>query len=153
MREHLPPDVRQFLRRLLGPHTGLEYVAGLFVAKLPSYRLHHALYRAAGLTLAPMAHIHKGLELRRPSGVTIGEDTVIGFDSILDGRSGLVLGKHVNLSSEVAIWTLQHDHRDPLFSAVGAPVHVGDYAWLSFRATILRASRSARRPSLVPGPS
>lgn len=56
---------------------------------------------------------------------------------ILDGRKGLVIGDHVNLSSEVMIWTLQHDMNDSGFKAVGGPVEIGDYAWVSARAIIL----------------
>jgi acetyltransferase-like isoleucine patch superfamily enzyme len=69
--------------------------------------------------------------------VTIGDGSVIGFDAILDGRGGLTIGRNVNLSSEVAIWTAQHDHRSPTFAARCAPVTIGDRAWLSFRTTIL----------------
>jgi acetyltransferase-like isoleucine patch superfamily enzyme len=90
-----------------------------------------------GLQLERGAVVHRGLELRAASRIRIGEGSVIGFDSILDGRAGLDIGRHVNVSSSVAIWTLEHDHRDPYFGARGAPVVVGDRAWLSFRCTVL----------------
>lgn len=107
------------------------------VGWLPARRLRHRLYRRMGLQLHPTAVIHRGLEIRHPHRVSIGAGTVVGFDVILDGRRHITIGDHVNLSSEVAIWTLQHDYRDPDFAEVGAPVVVGDRAWLSFRATIL----------------
>ena len=153
IREHLSPRQRRALHRLRhrGFEMGLAYTLVALTAKLPSYRARHALYRAAGMSLAPRAHIHKGLELRHPAGVSIGADTVVGFDCILDGRCGIVLGAHVNLSSQVAIWTLQHDHRDPGFATVGAPVIVGDHAWLSFRATLLPGVRIGERAVIAAG--
>lgn len=89
------------------------------------------------LDLAPTAKIHKGLEVRSGRNVRIGPGTVIGQDALLDGRQGICLGENVNLSGEVAIFTLQHDVSSPDFSAIGGPVTVGDRAWLSFRTTIL----------------
>lgn len=46
---------------------------------------------------------------------TIGERSVIGNDCILDGRNGTQIGKDVNISSGVSIWTLQHDVNDSEF--------------------------------------
>jgi len=61
----------------------------------------------------------------------------VGTDAILDGRGGITLGDNVNLSSQAAIWTMQHVPDDPDFGVVSAPVRVEDRAWISFRATIL----------------
>jgi acetyltransferase-like isoleucine patch superfamily enzyme len=55
----------------------------------------------------------------------------------LDGRNGITIGKNVNFSSEVALWTLQHDYNSPTFATSGGPIVIGDRAWISFRATIL----------------
>jgi acetyltransferase-like isoleucine patch superfamily enzyme len=90
-----------------------------------------------GVRLGRGALVHRGLELRAPTRVRIGAGSVIGFDAILDGRKGIEIGRQVNISSSVAIWTLQHDHRDPQFRARGGPVVIGDRAWLSFRCTVL----------------
>ncbi len=123
--------------RLRGARSGAGLQVGLILGHVPSRRLRHAVYRAMGLTLGDGAVIYRGLELRDPGRVRIGEGSVIGFDAVLDGRFGITIGRHVNLSSQVAIWTMQHDHRDPAFRARGAPVSIGDRAWLSFRVTLL----------------
>lgn len=117
--------------------AGARLQAVFWIGHVPVRKLRHACYRRMGLALGPGAIVHRGLELRAANGVRIGEGTVIGFDVILDGRRGIVIGRHVNVSSEVAIWTLQHDHHDPRFGANGARVTIGDRAWLSFRATVL----------------
>jgi acetyltransferase-like isoleucine patch superfamily enzyme len=117
--------------------AGAAVQGGFVIARLPARWLRHRLYRRMGMRLAPTACIHRGLEVRAPAAIEIGDGSVIGFDVILDGRAGLRLGRHVNVSSSVAIWTIQHDHRDPEFRSVGAPVVVGDRAWLSFRCIVL----------------
>jgi acetyltransferase-like isoleucine patch superfamily enzyme len=107
------------------------------VAKLPARSVRLALYRAAGMNVGPDVVIHKGLEARSLRSIVIGRGTIVGFDCILDGRGGITIGDHVNFSSEAAVWTEQHDLRDPDFETVKAPVIIGDRAWLSFRCVVL----------------
>jgi len=112
-----------------------------WVGRMPCRRLRHAVYRRMGMRIASGAVIHRGLEVRVAWKIEIGEDSVIGFDAILDGRRGISIGRHVNVSSQVAIYTLQHDHRDPAFGDVGELVIVGERAWLSMRSTVLPGVR------------
>jgi acetyltransferase-like isoleucine patch superfamily enzyme len=87
------------------------------------------------------ANLHRWRDLRNLEGIEIGEGSVIGFWATLDGRRGIRIGQHVNLSSEVALWTLQHNLDDPEFGTHGGPIVVEDFAWISFRATILPGVR------------
>jgi len=117
---------------------GAGIVAGRWVGRLPSHLARVALYRALlGIEVAPRARIYGGAEIWDGRQIRIGPGSSIGSRAILDGRGGIEIGADVNLSSEVAIWTMQHDVRDPEFGVTTAPVRVGDRAWLSFRATVL----------------
>ncbi len=126
--------------------------AGFWIGRLPARRLRHALYRRMGLELGARACVHRGLELRSAHRVRIGEGSVIGFDAILDGRAGIYIGRHVNLSSSVAIWTVQHDHRDPGFRVPAAPSWSAIAPGSASAAPCFPASRSARAPSSPRGP-
>ena len=118
--------------------VGLAYLSLRIVAQLPSHRLRNLLVRSLyGLKLERGAVLHSGFFLRRPNRITIGPGSVVGTRCELDGRNGLTLGRNVNLSSEVLIYTLQHDPRDPHFATVGGPVTIHDYAWISARAIFL----------------
>lgn len=81
--------------------------------------------------------LYSGFEIRSPRKLTIGKNSVIGHTVTLDARGGLCIGKNVNLSSEVMIWTAQHDWRDPDFKTRMNPVVIGDQAWLGPRCIIL----------------
>ena len=116
---------------------GAAMLLGSVVAHVPSSSVRRRIYALMGLTVGRRAHIYGGMEIRHPRNVTIGEGSVIGLNATLDGRSGIAIGRNVNVSSEVAIWTLEHDPQAPDFGAKGGPVIVGDRAWLSFRCTIL----------------
>jgi acetyltransferase-like isoleucine patch superfamily enzyme len=128
-------------RRLLEHKNALDvvYVATSAISHLPSARLRHLYYRRVlNMRIAPGARIAGRAEIRGGQHIVIGEGTLVGHDAILDGRGGLTLGRDVNLSSEVAIWTADHDHGDPDFGYRASSVTVGDRAWLSFRTTILQ---------------
>ena len=60
----------------------------------------------------------------------------------MDAREGLNIGKNVNLSSNVSIYTLQHDHRDPYFGCPNPKdrkmsVEINDRAWLGSNVIVL----------------
>ena len=105
---------------------------------LPSHGLRLWLYRHVyRMRIGPRTTVYRTPEIRAGHKVAIGASTSIGKNATLDGRMGLVIGSNVNISSEVAIWTLQHDKDSPTFATSGGRVVIGDYAWLSFRCTIL----------------
>ena len=108
------------------------------VSNIPHHSTRRAIYRQIfHVDAHPTAHIYGGVEFRAPEKVTIGAHSIIGHDCILDGRGGITIGSNVNLSSQVAVWTNEHDVQAADFSATPQPVVLNDRAWLSFRSTIL----------------
>lgn len=112
-------------------------MANEIIGHLPSSALRMLGARAIGMRIAPTAKLYRWREVRDGQNIDIGAGSIIGMWATLDGRKGITIGKNVNLSSEVALWTLQHDYNSPTFAAQGGPIVIGDRAWISFRATIL----------------
>lgn len=83
------------------------------------------------------AVLYNGFKISKASKIEIGTSSVIGHNVTLDGRAGIDIGKNVNISSEVMIWTEQHDYNDPNFKIVGGKVIIEDFVWISARAIIL----------------
>lgn len=104
---------------------------------VPSHRLRKVGLRMCGAKIASNSLVYHGFWMLAPKGLEIGRSSIIGDHAILDARLGLKIGENVNLSTSVAIWTGQHDYQSPDFAFKGGPVHICDYAWLSFRTTIL----------------
>lgn len=104
---------------------------------LPSHRVRSGCYRLAGVQLPKTSSIHWRAEFYAPDLITIGQHCTIGDTAFLDGRSGLTIGDNVNLGSHVTIYTRQHDVDSPDFAEVGAPVRIGDYAWIASHAIVL----------------
>ncbi len=112
------------------------------VARLPSLHLRRWIYKSLGAKIGKRVVMHVGTEIRSLECLTIGDGTIIGDNALLDARSGLVFGRNVNLSSNVSIYTLQHDHRDPQFGVPNPQqrrldVKVCDRAWIGSNVVVL----------------
>lgn len=103
----------------------------------PSHRIRGYFYRRAGLVMDTTSSIHWRAEFYAPENIRIGRYCTIGDSAFLDGRSGLMIGDSVNLGSHVTIYTRQHDVDAADFAEVGAPVAIGDRAWVSSHSIVL----------------
>lgn len=124
----------------------LRFGGGRFVlfqiGMIPSVHLRTWLYRGVGVKMGKNVTIHFRTEVRCPERLTLGDGTIIGDNAILDARRGLTMGRNVNLSSNVSIYTLQHDHRDPYFGLpsedkLKLSVEIDDRAWLGANVIVL----------------
>lgn len=113
------------------------------VSRTPSHHVRNFIYRnICGLNISKTAVLYHGAEIRRPSNIWIGNGSVIGDNSILDGRNGIRIGDNVVFASDVRIWTEQHDHRDPWFRCETQkhdPVVIDDRAWIGSHTVILHS--------------
>ena len=124
---------------------GLCRYYSILIGKIPSNRIRKALLRIIfSMKISKKAVINGGFELRSPWNIKIG-DSIIGANSLLDGRYCIEIGNNVTLSQNVCIFTVQHDVNDPYFSVgnKSGKVIIKDYAWISSNTTIL--------PSVVVG--
>jgi acetyltransferase-like isoleucine patch superfamily enzyme len=107
------------------------------VGHFPIHTVRLMFYLLSGMKVSPKAHIHMWARFYSPSGISIGEDTIIGDHVFLDGRDKLKIGKHVDVASSVMIYNSQHDLSAEDFVATVAPVEIGDYVFIGPRAIIL----------------
>jgi acetyltransferase-like isoleucine patch superfamily enzyme len=110
------------------------------LGRFPSHAYRNFMLRNVYLMkIAKTAVLYGGFEVRSPWKIEIGEGSVIGDESKLDGRNGLIIGKNVNFSTGVWVWTEQHDLNDSYFRSndKGGPVVIDDRAWISSRTMLL----------------
>lgn len=130
--------MKQFLRRYRDAPLGLSLFAIFAVGRVPVHRFRVLVYRFFfGVKIGKRTSVHWRAAFFKPSGVEIGDNSVVGNDIFLDGRSGLVIGDNVNIGGHVQIFTLEHDPQAPDFGVKGGPVRIHDYAYIASRATIL----------------
>lgn len=109
------------------------------VAYIPSHHLRRCIYKWIGVQMGKGNVIYYGTEIRQPLNIKIGDCNSLGDNLILDGRRGIEIGNNVNISSNVSIWTLQHDYRDPAFKCKpeGGKVTIYDRVWIGCNVIVL----------------
>jgi len=143
---------QKVIRRLNA--ISLELVTGFLwwgVGIVPIHHVRRFFYRLFGVKIGSGSTIHMLARIYDPRFLSIGKDTIIGERATLDGRrqlpnsrGGLTIGDHVDIASEVMIWTSEHDLRSPGFSAIEEPVTIEDYVFIGPRAIILPGVKIGR---------
>lgn len=108
-----------------------------WVGFIPFHSIRHFFYQLAGIQIGKGSVVHMWANFFNPSGVSIGDDTIIGDHSFLDGRAALKIGNHTDIASQVLIYNSEHDLTSEDFRAVVAPVEIGNYVFIGPRAIIL----------------
>jgi len=112
------------------------------IGTIPSHHVRKYFYKLMGANIGKNAVFHLKTKIRDPWRLQVGKGVQVGDNAELDARSGLTIGDNVNLSSNVNIWTLQHDHRKPDFGCYTSKdrklsVEIGDRAWIGSNVIIL----------------
>jgi acetyltransferase-like isoleucine patch superfamily enzyme len=139
----------------------LEVVTGILwwgVGWYPSHLVRRFFYRLAGMKIGRGSTIHMMARIYDPRNIIIGEDTLIGEKATLDGRrqlkdshGGLEIGSHVDIASEVMIWTSEHDLADPDMRPIEEKVVIEDYVFIGPRAIILPGVRVGKGAVVAAG--
>ncbi len=108
-----------------------------YVGYIPSHHFRRFCYRISGMTIGKGSTLHMGAVFYKINNISLGRDTIMGENAVLDGRAKLDIGDHVDIASEVMIYNAQHDTNDPSFKAIEEPVKIDDYVFIGPRAIIL----------------
>lgn len=127
------------------------YVLRLICAGIPSHHVRRLVMRLGGACIGKGSSIHMGCRFFSLKQLSIGDDTIIGNDSFLDGRGPLSIGKHTDIASEVMIYNSQHDITSKVFAAHVDKVEIGDYVFIGPRAIILPGVRIGRGAIVAAG--
>lgn len=125
----------------------LELVTGFLwwhVGFIPFHTIRKFYYWLFGMKIGRGSTIHMMARVYDPAHITIGQGTLIGEKVTLDGRmqlpdskGGLTIGSHVDIASEVMIWTSEHDIQSEDMRPVEEKVIIEDYVFIGPRAIIL----------------
>lgn len=104
---------------------------------IPSHHIRRLLLRLAGAKIGKGSSIHMGCRFFSLKNITIGEDSIIGEGTFMDGRDTLRIGNHVDIASQVLIYNSEHDIHSEDFRSIKDVVEIGDYVFIGPRAIIL----------------
>ncbi len=127
----------KIMRRLDAIDLEFEMMILRWVGHVPSHHVRRFFYRLGFMKIGKGSAIHMGAIFYDTRNISIGEDTIIGENAVLDGRASLVIGNHVDIASEVMIYNAQHDIEREDFRAITGSVVIEDYVFIGPRAIIL----------------
>lgn len=104
---------------------------------IPFHSVRNWIWRLFGLKLGRYSTLHTGVRVYDPRNIMVGEGTIIGYRTFIDGRDKVIIGNHTDIASEVMIYSSEHDISSSDFHATLAPVKIGDYVFIGPRAIIL----------------
>lgn len=141
----IPHDGRIVTRIMRGLyavfHDLIEDLFLRWIGELHSHTVRMLCYKYLYyMDIETNAVIYSDCEIRNPSRLHIGKGSIIGSNAILDARADLVIKENVCLASNVSIWTMQHDYRDPEFRCTPehyGPVVIENRAWIGPNVIIL----------------
>lgn len=130
--------IKQFLTVVLMSYTRYFIIN---VGYIPSHLIRRAIYKKVLLVdLRDKATIYYGAEIRDSFNLHIGRGSIIGDKCLLDARNSIFIGENVNFSSNVSVYTQQHDHRRSDFGCstnVHSKVSINNRAWIGPNVIIL----------------
>lgn len=129
--------MKKILQRLDAIDFEFEMMILRYVGYIPVHHIRRFFYRLGGMKIGKGSTIHVGAVFYDSRNIYIGTDTIIGENTILDGRSRLHIGNHVDIASEVMIYNSQHDIQSENFHATMESVVIEDYVFIGPRAIIL----------------
>ncbi|EKD94475.1 MAG: hypothetical protein ACD_26C00034G0010 [uncultured bacterium] len=131
----------KIINRISNYWLDFELMLLRWIGYIPSHIVRNLKYRFFGIKLGKGSTFHMWANFFDPRNIEIGEDTIIGDHAFLDGRDKLTIGNHTDIASHVMIYNSEHDLSKMDFSAINAPVEIGDYVFIGSRVTIMPGVR------------
>ncbi len=114
----------------------LTLFRNVVINKIPSRHFRRFIDRLMGARFGNKSYLFRRTEVLFPKGLWMGENSNVGWFSLVDARGGIRIGNNVTVASYSRLITGSHDINSPGFEARFLPIEIGDYAWICTGATI-----------------
>ncbi len=105
--------------------------------KVPVFWFRYFVYKYLYGMKIGNSSIHMGIITFSPWKITIGNNSIIHFDCLLDGRGGIYIADNVDVSFGVKIFTEQHDVNSASYGTIVKPVKIGNYVVIGAYSILL----------------
>lgn len=122
----------------------------VFINKIPSRHIRKWFAQILGARIGH-SFFFRRVEILFPKGLLIGDNSNIGWFSLLDARGGIKIGNNVSIASYAKLITGSHDLQSPEFTAKFKPIIINDYAWICTGAIITQGVRIGKGAVVAAG--
>src|SRR5260221_264408 len=89
--------ILKIFRRLNAMDLEFEMMVLRFVGFLPSHHIRRFFYRLGGMKIGKGSTLHTGATFYDTRNISLGSDTIVGENAVLDGRAKISIGNHVDI--------------------------------------------------------
>jgi len=114
-----------------------EQILNNILPCIPFWNIRRIYLRSIGINVGKETFISKDTYFMSPRLFSIGDNSDINRECLLDARGGLIIGNNVSISHRVNIVTGSHKINSPNFTEIDKKVTIEDYVWLGIGCTIL----------------
>ncbi|HKB88276.1 MAG TPA: acyltransferase [Patescibacteria group bacterium] len=143
--------IPKIFNRFYNYFLDFELMVLRWVSHVPFHTIRKFFYILSGMKIGKGSVVHMWANFFDPTGILIGDDTIIGDHVFLDGRAKLTIGNHVDMASSVMIYNSEHDLEKENFEARTEPVTIEDYVFIGPRAIILPGVKVGRGSVVAAG--
>lgn len=116
----------------------IQDYASEIIGHVPMHGIRLWWYRhICGMRIGDRSSIHRRCRMYRPTGIDVGDHSVVDYGVLLDGRGGLCIGDNVSISEGTVILTLEHNVDDRALKMRWGPLDVNARAFIGARAYLL----------------
>lgn len=115
----------------------LIHLSLLIIWHIPSQNIRLLFYKIMWMKIWKKSIIYYWSEIYIPFWISIWNNSIIWSRSVLDWRNKIFIWNNVNFSSEVMVFTKQHDYNSPNFDVKWWSVIIKDNVWIWPRVVIL----------------
>jgi acetyltransferase-like isoleucine patch superfamily enzyme len=118
---------------------------------IPFFLLKNVYLKLTRIEIGKGSFIHTKVRFTWIGRMTIGKDSTINFDCLLDNRYGIEIGDHVMVGHACKIYTVGHDVDSPTFAARGGKVIINNYAVILPNSLIMPNLKIGEGAVIYPG--
>lgn len=107
------------------------------VCRVPSWHIRKFIYKCCGMKIGKDARIGIDTIIIAPSGIEIGDRSVINDHCMLDGSGHIIIKNDVSISSFCKIYSCTHKTESDFFEYTTSSIVIEDNVWIAANSTIL----------------
>ncbi|MBL0225851.1 MAG: putative colanic acid biosynthesis acetyltransferase [Geobacteraceae bacterium] len=115
---------------------GIVYAALFRPSPRPFHRWRVFLLRCFGARIGSGCAVYPKSEVWAPWNLVCEDVVAVADGAIIYNPSQITLGSHCIVSQQAYLCGATHDHEDPNFPLISAPITLEAYSWVCARATV-----------------
>lgn len=113
------------------------YFLNYFINFIPMYFIRKIYLISMGMKIKKGSIINMSQRIIFPHKISIGANSHINCDCLIDGRGSIIIGNNVSISFRTNLITGSHEVNSEMFVYKTGKIVIDDYVWIGANVTIL----------------